>query len=292
MFHVFSEEAGPNVEAFCAHLARHFEPVSLSTIVDALKAGKALPAKAISVTVDDGYRNFLLHGHPIFRRHRIPTTLYAVTGFAEGRLWLWTDQVAFGLSRTGLKHINARVNRTCELKLPLNQPGERSASIANLTEALKNVPNPDRLVFLAGFGKLCGVEIPESPPPGREAMSWEELRRVAQEGVEIGCHTATHPILSRLVSQAELDREIRDAKHEMEQRLGFAVRHFCYPNGRPEDISEAATATVRSAGYDSAVTCSWGFENADAHAFQIRRVPLDSALSFQYGVELLAGLHM
>ncbi len=292
MFHAFCEETKPNVEALCAHITRHFEPVSLSTIVECLQAAKPLPANAISVTVDDGYRNFLLHGHPIFRRHRIPTTLYAVSGFAEGRLWLWTDQVAFGLSRTGLKHLSARVGDAGELDLPLNTPGERSASATRLTEALKQVPEIQRLAFLANFGKLCELKIPVSPPPDRVAMSWEELRGVAREGVEIGCHTATHPILSRLAGAAELDREIRDAKQEMEQRLGFAVRHFCYPNGLPADIGEAAINSVRSAGYDSAVTCSWGFENAHANRFQIRRVPLDSAIDFQYGVELLAGLHM
>src|SRR5580704_15959063 len=36
MFHSFSERDAANVEAICAHIARHFEPVSLSTITDAL----------------------------------------------------------------------------------------------------------------------------------------------------------------------------------------------------------------------------------------------------------------
>src|SRR5271163_4375494 len=70
-FHSFSERDQANVAAICSHIARYFEPVSLSAIVDALDGVKALPDNAITITVDDGYRNFLLHGHPIFRRNRI-----------------------------------------------------------------------------------------------------------------------------------------------------------------------------------------------------------------------------
>ena len=71
-------------------------------------------------------------------------------------------------------------------------------------------------------------------------MSWDELRAAASEGVEIGCHTETHPILSRLSNRLELEREIRGAKEHLEECLGFDVRHFCYPNGHPIDIGEAA----------------------------------------------------
>ena len=107
MFHSFSERNQINVEAICAHIVRHFEPVSLSAILDALDGLKALPDNAITVTVDDGYRNFLLHGHPIFRRNRIPATIYAVAGFSDGQLWLWPDQIEFGLRHSRQSSIRA-----------------------------------------------------------------------------------------------------------------------------------------------------------------------------------------
>src|ERR1700685_3889946 len=88
MLHSFNEETRGNMEAACDHITRYFEPLSLSAIVDALEQRKPLPDNAMPITVDDGYRNFLLHGHPIFRRRRLPVTLYPVAGFCEGRLWL------------------------------------------------------------------------------------------------------------------------------------------------------------------------------------------------------------
>ena len=291
MLHSFSEEARANVEAICDHITRYFEPLPLSTIVDTLEQRKPLPDNAITITVDDGYRNFLLHGHPIFRKHRVPVTLYPVAGFCEGRLWLWPDQIEFGLQHATRGSIRVPIGGEL-VELPLGTPLEKTDAIGRLTEELKLVPNDRRLAFLAEFGSLCGVEIPPDPPAGREPMNWDELRAVASEGVEIGCHTETHPILSRLPDQLALEHEIRGAKEHLEERLGFAIRHFCYPNGRPIDVGEAAIRCVQAAGFASGVTCTWGLNTIGVPPFEIRRIPFDSTIDLSYGQELMAGLHM
>ena len=292
MFHAFNEADRENLEAICSHIVSFFQPVSLSTIADALEQGKELPDNAIAVTVDDGYRSFLLHGHPVFRRSRIPTTLYAVAGFAAGRLWLWPDQIEFGLRHTARNFIAVSVGDSQTLELALGTPEQKTDAIFRLNESLKEVRNEQRIGFLADFGRLCEVEIPLSAPGGREAMNWDELRAVAAEGVEIGCHTETHPILSRLSNPLELQSEIRGAKDHLEERLGFAVRHFCYPNGRPIDVGDAAIRCVREAGFASAVCGSWGLNTIRAERFEIRRIPFNSDIDLQYGLERMAGLHL
>jgi peptidoglycan/xylan/chitin deacetylase (PgdA/CDA1 family) len=292
MFHSFSEQTRANMDAICSHITRYFEPVSLSTIVESLEGRKPLPDNALAVTVDDGYRNFIQHGHPVFRKHGIPVTLYPVAGFSEGSLWLWPDQVVFGVQHTSHAAIRASVGNDGVIELGLRTPEEKAEAIFRLTEKLKQAPNDRRLAFLADFGELCGVEIPVHAPSGCEAMNWEELRAVASEGVEIGCHTETHPILSRLSDPGELEREIRGAKEHLEARLGFPVRHFCYPNGRAMDIGAAAIQCVRDAGFASAVTCVWGLNTMKAQRLEIQRISFDSTIDFHYGAELMAGLHV
>ena len=291
MFHSFKEADRPNIDALCAHIARYYEPVSLSTVVSAIEQRNPLPDNAITVTIDDGYRSFLRHGHPIFRKHRIPTTLYAVVGFADGRLWLWPDQIEFGLRHTPRTSLRTHLNGTSR-EFALSTPAERTDAIFRLSEELKEMPNEQRLAFLAEFGSLCGVEIPSGAPPEHAAMTWDELRAVAAEGVEIGCHTDSHPILSRLANAHELEREVSGARQQMEERLKMPVRHFCYPNGRAMDIGEAAIRCARDAGYASAVTCTWGLNTIATEPLEIRRTPFESAVDFRYGVELLAGLHL
>jgi peptidoglycan/xylan/chitin deacetylase (PgdA/CDA1 family) len=123
-------------------------------------------------------------------------------------------------------------------------------------------------------------------------MNWDELRAIAADGVEIGCHTATHPILSRIASPVKLEQETRGAKEILECRLRQPVKHFCYPNGRAIDIGDDAANAVRKAGFISATTTSWGMNPVDADPMWIRRIPFSGDTTPQYGAELLAGMHL
>jgi len=291
VFHEFDEVHGARLEPICEHISRHFEPVSLATITAAIHGMASLPSNAITVTVDDGYRNFLTIGHPIFKRHRIPTTLFAVAGFADRRLWLWTDQLAFVVTETPKTAIRVELEKEHALDLDLSSVRSKRASLQILWEGLKVVPNERRLKFLSDFAELCDVEVPPLPPPDRASLSWEEMRALATEGVEIGCHTDSHPILSRISDPSELLREIRGAKELMETRLKRKVDHFCYPNGHEVDISDAAVACVREAGFASAVTSNYGLNTVKADPLRIHRLPLDGVTDVAYAAEVLVGFH-
>lgn len=292
MFHEFEESLCKNLDLICKYISCNYEPVSLSAIAAAIYSKRRLPANAVTVTVDDGYRNFLMFGHPIFKKHGISTTVYAVTGFADGRLWLWTDQVAFILEQTARKAFSVEVEKGKLLDLDLSSATSRSQATRSLCEALKEVPNRHRLEFLHGFASLCSVEIPPLPPGERRALSWDEMRALAADGVEIGCHTDSHPILSRVSDHVELQREIRGAKEVMEARLKRRVDHFCYPNGREIDISEATVACVREAGFLSSVTCTYGLNTLQANPLRIMRLPVEAGQKVEYTAEMLVGFHL
>jgi peptidoglycan/xylan/chitin deacetylase (PgdA/CDA1 family) len=82
-------------------------------------------------------------------------------------------------------------------------------------------------------------------------MNMATLRQLAGQGVEIGSHTLTHPRLAALPVTAQR-REIADSKKKLEDSLGQAVLHFCYPYG---SFTEETIMLVREAGYQTALTC-------------------------------------
>ncbi len=292
MFHSFRDEDKANLDSICSDIARRFHPVSLADIVEAADGRKSLPDYAVTVTVDDAYRSYLDHGHAVFRRHRIPVTLFAVSDFSDGRLWLWPDQIQFALERTSSLSLRAELEPGRTIELDLSSPEKKLHAVHSLTEALKLAQDDKRLAFMSRVGILTGVEIPDSVPPNFAPMDWRDLRAVASEGVEVGCHTATHPILSKVTSRTKLEREIRGAKDILESRLGRPVRHFCYPNGRAIDIGPDAAALVRDAGFLSATTTTWGLNDVPFDPMAIRRLPFSSDTDVPYAAELLAGLHL
>lgn len=128
-------------------------------------------------------------------------------------------------------------------------------SIARILPALEGLGVPATVFVSTGFaddGRALAV--PElarhaaALPEELRTMRWEELREVAERGVEIGSHAVTHPHLTRL-GDRELDLELRESRERIEAELGRPCRYLAYPfgdeNGRVRDA-------VRAAGYEAA----------------------------------------
>lgn len=61
-------------------------------------------------------------------------------------------------------------------------------------------------------------------------LSWEDARRLADRGWEIGSHTCTHPDLTRL-DDAALTRELEQSRRDCARSLGEACTSLAYPYG-------------------------------------------------------------
>jgi len=79
-------------------------------------------------------------------------------------------------------------------------------------------------------------------------MRWEELRELAERGVEIASHTRTHPNLCALGDE-ELRRELTGSREEIEDVLGRRCSYLAYPYGR---FDRRVQHAVEQAGYNAA----------------------------------------
>ncbi|MBM3216355.1 polysaccharide deacetylase family protein [Candidatus Poribacteria bacterium] len=86
--------------------------------------------------------------------------------------------------------------------------------------------------------------------PRRRHLTWQMLRELSAEGMDIGAHTRTHPFLSRLAPDRARD-ELASSKARIEDRVGVAVRALAYPYG---DWNERLADLARQCGYDLAFT--------------------------------------
>jgi peptidoglycan/xylan/chitin deacetylase (PgdA/CDA1 family) len=98
-------------------------------------------------------------------------------------------------------------------------------------------------------------------------MSMEQIREMAGAGIEIGSHTLTHPHLSELTDE-QIEREVVDSKHKLEDAIGREMLSFSYPYGNYDDRVLAAAI---SAGYENAVTTKLGIVGSNS-IFEIPRV--------------------
>jgi len=91
-----------------------------------------------------------------------------------------------------------------------------------------------------------------------KTLSWDQIREMAGEGLDVECHTITHRDLSKPADGetlaeriAAIEREIDVSAGTIEQRVGRRPRFLAYPYGATDSV---VVALLRRAGYKAALT--------------------------------------
>jgi peptidoglycan/xylan/chitin deacetylase (PgdA/CDA1 family) len=231
------------------HLARFYHPIGADELLRALAGRHVLPRRAVLVTFDDGYRDFLEVAWPILKRYRIPAVLFVPTAFVDepGRVFWWD----------ALWQMLARTRRDCVTLpgrpvLPLASRDDRVAASRTVAEWLKTLTPSARAAALEQLAAQLGVR----PEPTRAVLSWPELRGLAHDGVTVAAHSRTHELLDQLAGP-DLTREVAGCRDDLIRELGSCPPLFAYPNGNCDGRTlDALDAAEFRAGF----TVTRGFD--------------------------------
>ncbi|HQU16087.1 MAG: polysaccharide deacetylase [Chromatiales bacterium 21-64-14] len=245
-----------------AALARHFHVLPLSEAVRLHQQG-CLPSRAAAITFDDGYEDNARIALPILKRNGVPACFFVATGFLDGGM-MWNDVIIESLrvARGGRIDLNT-LGIGC---LSIDGLAERRAALRAIIDALKYRPAQERDAAVDLVRSACNVQLSV-----KLMMSTQDVQRLHREGMEIGGHTITHPILAQ-VGDDEARREILGGKHRLEEILGTPVELFAYPNGKPgRDYTPAHVGMVRELGFKAALSTQWGAASAVSDCYQLPR---------------------
>lgn len=118
--------------------------------------------------------------------------------------------------------------------------------------------------LLDRYGLQATFYLPIENCEGQPVLDATQMRELAQ-CFEIGSHTLSHRFLTTLDDEAAR-RQIVDGKRVLEDRLGAAVRGFCYPGGR---YRRQHVQQVIDAGFAYARTTQNLRIDAEAPAFEM-----------------------
>lgn len=258
-----------------------FNVVPLAAGIDLLYRGR-VPARALAITFDDGYADNEEIAAPVLARLGLTATFFVSTGFL-GSGCMWNDRIieairaceyaeidlsAIGLGRAPLAGIEAKRRAIASSLLAVKHlaPEHRQAAT-------------DRVVSLAG-----------AVPSPALMMKPEQVRRLCKSGMAIGAHTVTHPILTRLGSDAAR-AEMEQGKAELEDIVGEPVGLFAYPNGVPgQDYGAEHARMARECGFSAALSTAWGAATMRSDRFQLPRFTPWDGTKLRYGARLVANL--
>jgi len=256
------------------YITSRYEIVPLSFIADRLRSKQSLPAGLAAITIDDGYRDAYEIAFPILRQMNLPATLFVVTEFVEGKIWMWTDKLRYLISRAQKESLEATIG-TQSLRFELNGRPSRIKAAERAGAVLKSISEDGKNRSLARLSESLGVELPCAPPDDLGPITWEQAREMDAAGVEIASHTLTHPILTN-VGADQLRREIVESRARLESILKRKVDQFCYPNG---NCNSEVIREVERAGYASAVTVEHGLNDEQSYPLALKRMHTESDLA-------------
>lgn len=122
--------------------------------------------------------------------------------------------------------------------------------------------------------------------PPNTIMTRDELREWVSLGLEIGCHTATHPNLT-LLGDDQIRHELVNSKSLLETIIDEPVTQFCYPYGKYNDQTKEL---IRDSGFKTATTMNRGRVTANESLLELPRVPITyHTLPHLFVLKLLTG---
>jgi peptidoglycan/xylan/chitin deacetylase (PgdA/CDA1 family) len=223
------------------YLADHYAPVSVQNLLDFYDHDISLPRRAVMVTFDDASRDFAEYAWPIMQRHRIPVTLFVPTAYPDHpERFFWWDHLYHAIKETKTPSLQTDIG-----VIRLTTPNQRRRAFKVLREDVKDLPHEQAMVWLdETFRRL------DAPPPIHNVLSWEELRRLYREGVTMGAHTRTHPMVQRIKVE-EACEEAVGALSDLKRELGEVPPIFAYPSG---GFSDEVVQMLASEGFLLAFT--------------------------------------
>ncbi|HEX5467207.1 MAG TPA: polysaccharide deacetylase family protein [Candidatus Limnocylindrales bacterium] len=213
-------------------LAEHRPVVALADLLAAAEGGP-LPAGAVLITFDDGYRDLAQHAWPILRSLGLPATLFVPTGFPGREVAFWWDRLAAAiLQGEGAASLISPIGA-----LERGDQAQARASLRRVQAWLKTRPHAEVLGHVDDLAAQAGL-----PPPRGAVLDWPELRALAADGLTIAPHTVNHPLLTK-VPPATAVQEIAGSLADLERELGPTAPALAYPSGAfDSQVMEAAQA--------------------------------------------------
>jgi len=265
------------------YFKKHFQILSMDQVVNHIKVGKGFKRPSIAITFDDGYLDNYTLAYPVLKKHGVPATIYLTTGLVGTPDGIWTEQIGVAFLETKKACFNFSVLLGDET-IPIETKEEKERANSEVSEALKLRPDDERRELMQKLFEELEVSEKSGKHFGERMMlNWEEVQEMRKDGMTIGSHSHTHPILSQMPSEKAKD-EILNSKKVVEKNVDIEVKHFSFPNGREEDFSDELRDYCREIGFESICSVVYGpYDASKKDPFALKRVGAIHPVSMMVG---------
>jgi peptidoglycan/xylan/chitin deacetylase (PgdA/CDA1 family) len=226
------------------YVKKHYEVIGFEKLDWKLDGSSQKSKPPMIVTFDDGYQDNFHAAKTILAEKKMNAVFFVSSGYVGNREMFWFDRVYHYFMVTRDEKIDIAGRRF----FISGQRCARSAQALIVINHLKKVSNYIRLQALEIVDQKLLGRLSDKVIDTQRAMTWDQLRQLVSIGMEIGSHSVTHPILTRLTDE-DLQLELVDSKYRLQEETGKPVIAISYPNGGIADFDKRILQASIRAGY-------------------------------------------
>jgi peptidoglycan/xylan/chitin deacetylase (PgdA/CDA1 family) len=256
-------------------IRRLFRVLTVAELVAQIERREPFDGPCCVITFDDGWRDTFEEAWPALRHYGMPAVVFLPADFIGSNAAFWQERLGRLLHCVWRRcAADAAFRHRGEAMLPPGaarvlgaEAGEVRGAIHDLVQSYRNKAaggdDPGRLA-----SALESLLEGDDEPSVDRFMTWDEVRRMAADGVSFGGHGMSHTLLTT-IPMDEVAREVRESKKHLEREVGRQVVAFSYPNGNwNAEIAEQ----VRQAGFRIAFSTERGTTSAGCDRFAVKRL--------------------
>lgn len=256
-----------NFRAQIEFLDSNFSIITVEDGMRRLARGEPLPPKALSITFDDGYRDFVHNAVPILREYDCPASMYVAVGGVETNRAFWWDRVIDAFARTRHLTLNWQAAGLSEHKRRLSlAPRRRRASLIRTLERCWQEPAGSLEARVEAIRRELGIN--DESPLLAPRMNESELASLDPRLVELGAHCVSHTDLTRLAPD-RAQREMIASRRRLQKVTGRTIVGLAYPGGRQDRTTRTL---AQAAGFDYALGTEKGLNRGRMDPFNLQRI--------------------
>ena len=266
---------------------RGYDLVSLGDAVRRIQENNSNRKPFVVFTLDDAYRDNLVHARPVFRKHHCPFAIFASPAIQDGTCELWWRGLEAVIA--GNTKVRAEIN-SLKLRLDTVSDVQKQAAWQQLYWPVRQLEQKQQRKWIKEFCQTNRVDL--GAICRADAMTWDELREISGDPLcTIGAHTVNHFAVAQL-SEADATYELVESKRRIGEELGIIPKYLAYPYGDATSASPRDFKLATDAGYDAAVTTRKGliFSGHRDHLTALPRLSLSGEFQkLRYVDVLLSG---
>jgi peptidoglycan/xylan/chitin deacetylase (PgdA/CDA1 family) len=232
---------------------RGMETLSLADAIERTRIPKPGQKPFAVFTLDDGYKDNMTYGQPVFDRLNCPYTVFVAPKIVDGSCELWWRALELAIAKSNRFNF-AIADEAFDLEIKTEN--QKWAAFDLLIAKLAKMPEYAQRQTTRAMAAHFGIDLQEYCKS--VAMTWDEIRTLNRDPLcTIGAHTMNHYAVAKLTAE-DCKYELEQSKKNIERELGETVRFFAYPYGDEPAAGPRDFTIAQNVGFEASVTTRKG----------------------------------